>query len=208
MTTGPIRYSEEAIHEASHFIIYMAFCKLNIQYPDVRELSLIPLHKKHIAYMNYREYDSPELIKAIQESTDIDARAKEHNRKATDWRIKVLLAGLAGEVINMGFDTKEGVASRVLKRWYDKGKNTDLCRAIEYNRAIGSNEEGPLQLLTIFEETIQDVKSYWEEVTTVAGILEEERIIKADRLEELTEQMINRINIDTIIPKIWQQNVK
>lgn len=192
-------YTTDAVHEAGHFIIYLVNCKRDTACPDIGEISLQPLHKNHRAYMSRKMFPS-EMYRGLINSDTMSLKAIEYNTWVVKAEIRTLLAGIAAETIFMRADQIDGALIRTLTIFYKKDKkeaNSDLNKAIAYNTVISSQtkEEGALPLLDLFEETVKDVKTYWDEVLTVSAILEKEKIIEGDKLQNLIDDIYERLNV-------------
>lgn len=186
-----------AVHEAAHFIIYLLNCEEDLKLPWVMGLTIVG--SKYHGQIIVKRDSFPEWV-----SEHLRSDLPEDNKMAEIARakreIKSLLAGLAGEIVNMRCPNN---CERVLLRVYrieKKYNNSDLNQAIAFNVAIGGQkpEEGVLPLLTYLEEAVRDVSTYWNEITEIAELLEVHKEIVGERLEDLTDKMSDRIRTKII----------
>ena len=176
-----------AIHEASHFIVYLLNCKEERKQPRVYELSLFPKDNKSDAYIMIKHDSSPNWTLHFLNS-DLPHELKDEYRANILREIKYLLAGIAGETQqNQTQDYK-----KVLTTFYrseKKDSNSDLSKAILYNTAIGEQKqkEGALPLLNSLKGAVLDVSTHWDKVIHVAQLLQSKRAISGDDLKRLVE---------------------
>ncbi|MBV5348825.1 hypothetical protein JZU61_04230 [bacterium] len=178
-----------AIHEASHFIIYLANCNRIQAHPHVTEVSLIPIRKDHIAYIMKQTF-APDYYEHILNCPDLPGGMKDYHKELVKDEINCLLAGMAGELVLLSIDgSDERKLLHNLKLFHKKFKESDLVKAIEYHSALGlqSIDEGALPLLPQLLITIEKVKTHWYIIEEFASILVEEVRINGDRLENLIE---------------------
>ena len=184
-----------AIHEACHLIVYLANCNRIHAYPNVCEVSLIPIRKDHTAFVMRRAF-KPDYYERILNNPDLLVGIKDYQKERVMDEINCLLAGMAGELVMHSIDdSDEKNLLRCLKLFHKKFKESDLVKAIEYHSILGlqSIDEGASPLLPQLLITIGKVKKHWNIIEEFASILIEEVRINGDRLESLVEHYQNKM---------------
>lgn len=183
-------FQDLSIHEAGHFIAYLLNCFKACELPQVHEIVTTTKHG-HVARRGSCS-NSPGFVEAVLIS-NATPEMKEAFILSVKREIKVILSGIAGELIQSKLEHRANFA---LTLYYTKDKKdltSDLFKAVYLNTAIGgqTKEDGALPLLSLLQEAISDISPYWDNVLKVAGLLDENKTIEGEQLESL----INDFNL-------------
>jgi hypothetical protein len=178
-----------AIHEAAHFIVYLLNCKEENIYARVEELSLIPRNRLGPAYIKVNSFTFPESVEYFLKSDIVPQKEKEEERYRVKKKIIYLLAGIAGELVQLGVTDYR----RALTIFYSDEKrdnNSDLSKAIAFNIVVGEQlaYEGVQPLLKPLNEALQYVLNHWNNIISIAELLQIKRQFTTEELQCLVEE--------------------
>jgi formate dehydrogenase maturation protein FdhE len=197
--SDPVRRKEVAFHEAAHFVILLFHSKQLVEFPRVERVSILPENTPLLGYVR-RQALIPTLYDEIGLDNPVVRRFREARIKM---EVKNALAGAAADYIHSEFSETNDIQD-FLSEW-SFNDTDDLDSAMKYIQIFHgklSEEEMEEKVEKYFVEVLNEVKLLWSKIENVAKKLLEVSVFQGDELTELTEEIYEEIETETIFESI------